>query len=238
MTDVLNLTRITALALADAVNPCAIAVLAIVLITLLTQDPTKKKRVLQGGLSFILAVYIGYFIYATFIVGIFDILQSSLGSAYLSISNFFYNALAVFAMILGALQVKDYFVYKPGNFSTEMPIWMRPKMKKVASKITSPWSAFLIGIFVTVFLLPCTMGPLIITAGILSPLGLFNAIPWMLYYNLLFVIPMIIIVFVIYYGFAKVEDVSGWKEKNIRVLHLIAGMLLFLVGLGLLSGWL
>ena len=41
-----------------------------------------------------------------------------------------------------------------------------------------------------------------------------------------------------YYGFSKVSDVSGWKERNIKRLHLVAGILLFLVGLALLIGWL
>jgi hypothetical protein len=49
---------------------------------------------------------------------------------------------------------------------------------------------------------------------------------------------MIIIVFIIYFSFARVEDVSGWKDKNIKILHLIAGILLFLVGISLLMGWL
>ena len=44
------------------------------------------------------------------------------------------------------------------------------------------------GIFVTVFLLPCTIGPYIIAAGLLSKIGFLSALPWLLYYNLLFVI--------------------------------------------------
>lgn len=49
---------------------------------------------------------------------------------------------------------------------------------------------------------------------------------------------MLIIVGLIYYGFAKVDEVSGWKERNIKILHLVAGILLFLVGVALLIGWL
>jgi len=49
---------------------------------------------------------------------------------------------------------------------------------------------------------------------------------------------MIIITALVYIGYTKVEDVSGWKERNIKYLHLIAGLLLFFVGLSLLMGWL
>ena len=113
---------------------------------------------------------------------------------------------------------------------------MRPKVKKIINKITSPKGAFLIGFIVTLFLLPCTMGPYVVASGLLSKMGLLLALPWLAYYNLIFIIPMLLIVLVVYFGFKKVEDVSGWKERNIRWLHLIAGTLLFLVGVGLLSG--
>ena len=68
-------------------------------------------------------------------------------------SNWIYNGLAIFSMIIGALNVKDYFSYKPGGIATEMPMWMRPRVKMIIRKITSPWGAFIIGFLVTLFLL-------------------------------------------------------------------------------------
>ena len=114
---------------------------------------------------------------------------------------------------------------------------MRPKVKKIIKDITSPKGAFTIGFIVTLFLLPCTMGPYIIASGLLAEIGTLAAIPWLMYYNLLFVLPMIIIVLIVYFGFKKVDEVSGWKERNIKRLHLVAGILLFLVGVALLNGW-
>ena len=148
-----------------------------------------------------------------------------------------YNGLAILAMLIGALNIKDFFFYKKGSFATEMPLFMRPKVKRIIDKVTSPAGAFVIGFLVTLFLLPCTIGPYVVASGLLSELGTLNAIPWLLYYNLIFVLPMIIITLIVYWGFTRVEDVSGWKERNIKKLHLIAGILLFLVGLGILLGW-
>jgi cytochrome c biogenesis protein CcdA len=119
-----------------------------------------------------------------------------------------------------------------------MPFMMRPKVKKLTKEITSPKSAFIIGFLVTIFLLPCTIGPYIIATGLLYELGFISVLPWLLYYNFIFVLPMVAIVFIVYFGFAKVEDVSGWKERNIRRLHLTAGILLFIIGLMLVMGWL
>ena len=222
------------LALADSVNPCALAVLAMVLMTILIQNPEKKKRVLFAGLAFSLAVFFGYLFYGVVIVQFFNTFAEVMREN----SVFIYDGLAVLAMILGALNVKDFFFYKKGNFATEMPIWMRPKVKKIIDKITSPVGAFLIGFLVTLFLLPCTIGPYIVASGLLSNLGIMKSIPWLLYYNLIFILPMLIITLIVFFGFKEVDEVTGWKERNIKVLHLIAGILLFLVGLAILAGWL
>lgn len=225
--------KLTLLALADSVNPCAIAVLTMILVAILVQDPSKRKRVLLGGLGFILAVYMGYLIYGLIIIQFFKVFADFLRES----SAYVYKGLTALAMILGALNIKDYFNYKKGSFGTEMPIFLRPKVKRITSKITSPSGAFITGFFVTLFLLPCTIGPYIIASGLLSELGFLKALVWLLYYNLIFIIPMLAIVILIYLGFSKVEEVSGWKERNIKKLHLIAGILLFLVGLAILFGW-
>jgi len=229
-----NFLRLTGLALADSVNPCAIAVLTMVLVTILIQNPEKRKKVLYAGLAFVSSVYIGYLYYGIVLIQLFKTFNEWI----LTNSVIFYKGLAILAMLIGALNVKDYFIYKPGSVGTEMPIFMRPKVKKIINKITSPKGAFVIGFLVTIFLLPCTIGPYIIASGTLCEAGILNALPWLAYYNVIFVLPMLIITWIIYWGFTRVEDVSGWKERNIRKLHLIAGILLFLVGLSLLAGWL
>ncbi len=234
MIDGLNFGRITLLALADSVNPCAMAVLTMVLITILIQNPGKRKKVLYAGLAFASSIFVGYLFYGLIIIQFFKTFAEVLREN----SVLIYRGLAIFAMVLGGLNIKDFFMYKKGGVGTEMPIWMRPKAKKVIQKITSPRGAFIIGFLVTLFLLPCTIGPYIIASGLLSELGTLGALPWLMYYNLLFILPMVIIVGLVYYGFTKVQEVSGWKDKNIKFLHLIAGILLFIVGFALLIGWL
>lgn len=229
-----TLGKITLLALADSVNPCAIAVLAMVLITILIQNPNKRKKVLYGGLAFVSAVFIGYLVYGLIIIQLFQGFTQLLREN----SFYIYKGLAILAMTIGALNIKDFFYYKKGGLATEMPIFMRPKVKQIINRITSPKGAFVIGFVVTLFLLPCTIGPYIVASGLLSELGTLGALPWLLYYNILFVLPMLTITLVIYLGLSRVQEVSGWKDKNIKFLHLIAGILLFAVGIALLMGWL
>lgn len=229
----LTFWRITTLALADSVNPCAIAVLAMILMALLIQNPDRRKKVLYGGLAFVAAVYIGYLVYGVIIIQFFRLFAEFLRES----STYVFKGLAILAMVLGALNIKDFFYYKKGGIATEMPIAIRPRVKRLIQGVTSPTGAFIIGFLVTLFLLPCTIGPYIIASGLLVNLGTLGALPWLLYYNIVFVLPMLIIVGLIYFGVTKVDQVSGWKERNIRKLHLIAGILLFLVGVALLMGW-
>ena len=227
----LSLTKILILAGADAVNPCALAVLILVLVTILTSKRS-KTAVLKAGFAFSLAVFIFYFLYGIIMIGLFK----SLALTIASIRVYLYNILAIFAMLIGTLNIKDAIFYKPGGVLTEMPLSMRPKVKRIISKITSPKGAFFIGIFVTIFLLPCTIGPYIVASGILSAVDFLLTIPWLLFYNLIFILPMLGITFIIYFSYSTVERVGGWKEENIRWLHLIAGSLLFLIGLLMLLG--
>ena len=232
--EILSFGRITLLALANSVNPCQIAMLVLVLITILSQNYEKRKKVLFAGLAFISAVYIGYLFYGIVLVQLFQTFTGLLREGAVYVKYTF----GILSMLIGGLQIKDFFFYKQGSFATEMPIWMRPKAKKFIEKITSPFGAFITGFIITLFLSPCTMTPLLVATESLSQLGLLGALPWLLYFNLIIVFPLIVITFIIYKGVTTAENVSQWKERNVRILHLIAGVLLFSVGLSLLLGWL
>ena len=237
----LTLAKILSLAAVDAVNPCALAVLTLMLIAILTYNPTKKRNVLLAGLAFVLSVFIMYLIYGLIIIKSFQLIQ-----ALTFVRLWLYKILGGAAIILGIFNIRDFLQYKgcklgicqkkSGSFPTEMPTFLRPRVKKIISGITSPKGAFLVGAFVTIFLLPCTIGPYIICGGILCPLGILKSLPYLLLYNLIFILPMLVIVLIVYLGVKKVEDVSSWKEKNIRYLHLIAGLIILILGIAMVLG--
>ena len=113
----LSFFGITGLALADAVNPCEMAVLIMVLVTILIQNPENRKKVLYAGLAFSSAIYLGYLFYGVVLIELFKTFAEFLRTN----SFYFYNGLAILAMIIGALTIKDFFYYKKGSFTTEMP---------------------------------------------------------------------------------------------------------------------
>ncbi len=228
----LTIAKVVSLAAVDAVNPCALAVLSLMLIAIITYNPKNKKNILLAGLAFTVSVFVMYLFYGLVIIKFFQIVQ-----ALTSVRILFYKILGAVAMVLGILNIKDFFYYKPGGLGTEMPMFMRPKLKKIIGGITSPKGAFLVGAFVTVFLLPCTIGPYIIAGGILSAYEIMATLPWLLIYNTIFVLPMVVITLIVYGGIARVENVSEWKDKNIKYLHLIAGTIIFLLGIAMIMGW-
>ncbi|MCK9595867.1 GAP family protein [Candidatus Pacearchaeota archaeon] len=234
MADILTLGKITSLALVNSINPCQIAMLVLVLVTILTQNQEKKKKVLFAGLAFIIAVFIGYLFYGIVLVQLFQGFNLLLKQS----SVYIKYAFGILAMLVGGLQIKDFFFYRPGGFATEMPIWMHVKAKKIIQRITSPIGAFITGFVITLFLGPCTMAPLLIATESISQLGIIGALPWLLYFNFIVILPLVIITFIVYRGFTTAESVAQWRNKNIRILHLIAGILLLSVGLSLLMGWL
>jgi len=225
-----SLIEIIGYALVDAVNPCALAVMTIVLMNLLLEDKIKKKRVLTGGLAFTFAVFILYFLYGALLAFIF---KPATGGG---IASLVFKAFGILAIVLGIFNLKDFFHYKPGGFGTEMPLKFRPKMKAWVKKIRTTKGAFVIGLIVTLFLLPCTIGPYVIASARLSTLGTSTIFLWLLIYNLIFVIPMIGITLAIYLGITTLEKVGGWKEKNIRYLHLIEGLILTVLGILMVTG--
>jgi len=229
----LSFVKIVSLAVVDAINPCAFAVLLLLLLTILTNNPNKKHKVLLSGLMFILAIFLIYFIYGLVIIKFFQLVQ-----ALASVKYYVYKLFALAAIILGILNIRDFLSYAPGRAGTEMPLMFRPKVRKILTKVASPTGAFTAGAFVALFLLPCTIGPYIIAGGLMAELGFMATFPWLVLYNALFVLPMLAITLIVWGGISRVEDLSDWKDKHIRYIHLIAGIIMAALGIAMFFGWL
>ncbi|MFH1221544.1 MAG: cytochrome c biogenesis protein CcdA [Candidatus Micrarchaeota archaeon] len=217
----LSLVTVIGAALVDSINPCAFAVLLILLGTLLATGD--KEKALKGGLAFTLSIYIVYFLFG---LGLFSALQIS------GLSYWFYKLIGALAIIVGLANIKDFVWYGGGGFAMEIPRSWRPTLKKMLSAVTSPLGAFLMGFVVCLFELPCTGGPYIFILGLLAERStMMAAIPILLLYNVFFVIPLLVIIFIMYSGLRNVGEMDEWKDKNIRELHLIAGLIMLLLGL-------
>ncbi len=225
-----TLPKVLSLAVADAVNPCAFAVLLLMMVSIIAYNPGNRRSILFAGLAFIGTVFVMYFLYGLVFIKFFQAIQ-----ALALARTWIFRILSVAAIVFGVLNIRDFVRYKPGGIGTEMPLFMRPRVKKLINGITSTKGAVVSGVVVTVFLLPCTIGPYIIAAGILSVFGIAETIPVLLLYNLVFVVPLIAIVIGVYMGTRRVQDFYVWKEKNISRLHLIAGIIILALGIYMLT---
>ncbi|MEA3429971.1 MAG: cytochrome c biogenesis protein CcdA [Nanoarchaeota archaeon] len=220
--ETLSWATIIGAAIVDSVNPCAIAVLLILLGALLATGD--KKKVLKAGLAFTVSIYIIYFLFG---LGLFSAIQIS------GLSFYFYKVIGFLAIIIGIFNIKDFFKYGAFGFVMEIPRRWRPTLKKLLGRATTPFGAFLLGFVVCFFELPCTGGPyLFILALLAEKTTQLAAIPILLIYNIFFILPLLIITLLLFYGFTNIEKAKEWKERNIRILHLITGIVM--LGLGII----
>ena len=229
--DMTFLSMMLTAAVIDSINPCELAVLTLLLATIVGAG--ERLRVIGAGLAFTSAIFISYFLMG---LGLFTAIKTT-GLAYM-----FYFVVSVFALIIGGLNVKAFFVHKPGGWSVEIPLRWRPYVKKVIKGVTSIPGAFLIGFVISLTLIPCSSGPYIIVLAMMANMvsGL-AAIGLLLVYNFIFVLPMIIITLAVYFGLTTPKKATEWRMKRIRQLHLIAGILMICLGIVMLislwMGW-
>ncbi len=228
-----SLIQLLGLALVDAVNPCELAVLIILMTAILSRFPDRKDKALKAGLAFSLAIFIMYTLFGLLIILGF---KTIIGVTDIQ-TLWFYKVLAGIAIILGILNIKDAIWYGGGGFIMEVPQRWRPKMKSIIKGTTSTAGAFVAGIIVSFFLTPCTAGPYFVFGGILSNLTFLQVLPYLFLYMIIFIFPMIAITLITYFGFMVIEDVAGWREKNVKKLHWVAGLLLVGLGIAMLMSW-
>ena len=107
----LTFAWISGLALVDAINPCALAVLTLLLTTILLRDPKQKKKALMSGIAFSLSILVCYFTMGSLLI--FGFKQVS-GLSSLS-RPIFYKILGGFAIIMGLFNMKDFIKYGAGG---------------------------------------------------------------------------------------------------------------------------
>src|SRR3989344_4314347 len=207
-------------ALVDSINPCAIGVLILLMSTLLTLSHD-KKRMLSIGIIYILAVYLTYFLAG---IGLLLFIQR------FNLAEPIGILVGIIIIILGLIEIKDFWWYGKG-ISLSIPYKRSLQIEKMVKKVSLP-GAILLGIFVAAVELPCTGGPYLAITALLSKIG-FNPliVLYLLLYNLIFVLPLIILLPIVYFG-ASVKKMGKWKQKNKKWMRLITGIVL--IGLGII----
>jgi cytochrome c biogenesis protein CcdA len=217
----LSLGSIIVAALIDSINPCAFGVLIFLLATML--GIASRKRALRYGLIYVLIIFLVYFLAG---LGIMKIISEFSG-----IMNYVIILAGILVFIGGLIEIKDFFWYGKG-VSLKIPVKMKPTLEKITKKGTLP-AVILLGIIVALVELPCTGG---IYLAILSLMHINKTfgIPYLLLYNLIFVLPLIIIVLIAYFG-TKTEKIQTMVEGNKKWMRLFAGFIMIALAIYLLN---
>ena len=207
--------------LLDGINPCAFAVLVFLLVYLMAQR--SKKAMLTAGLVYTAAVFIFYYLSG---VGLFTVIQTTGATTIFSI------VAGCIALVAGILMIKDA-IFPKDKPTLGIPASQSGLINRVIKIGTLP-AAFVLGILVGMFELPCTGG---IYLSIISMISLKSnmsqALGYLFVYNIAFVIPLILILVLVTFGLPP-ERVNEWRIEQRRALRGVIGAVLIAFALFIL----
>ncbi len=212
----------------DSFNPCAFFVL-LFLLSLLLHTHSRTRMILIGG-TFVLFSGMFYFLFMTawltlfLLVGNLPVITIVAGTA---------------ALLISVINIKDFFFFSKG-ISLVIPKEAKPKLFERMRNLLKADSlpAMLAGTVILAgaansYELLCTAGfPMIFTRALsLRSLSRSEYYLYLAFYNLVYIIPLLVIVlaFVITLGSRKLTLWQG------RVLKLVSGLMMFGLGLVLLT---
>ena len=212
--------------LADGINPCAFAVLLFIMAFLL-EISNSKKRLIKITTAYITAV-----ITVNILLGILYYYTSiQLGHPQL-----IRNIAITLALIAGIINIKDYFYYGKG-ITLKIPGYTKTHIQKLTKKATLP-SAILLGSLVAILEAPCSIPIYLTVIEVLKTHGqiLAQILPYILIYNIMFILPIIVLALMIYYG-EESKTLEKWRDKHKRLMKLMLGSILITLALAMYLGY-
>lgn len=222
MTDQLHLPTLGLVlgsAAIDSINPCAIGVLILMISVILGGHKSIGRMLFLGGL-YILSIF------TTYLLAGLGLLYF-LGSIPLFVTEYISITVGSIIVLFGLIEIKDFFWYGRG-FSLAIPAVFAKKIHHMAGNITVP-GVILTGAFVAGVELPCTGAPYLAIITILSTNFNFLAFLMLVLYNIVFILPLLAILFLVAAGI-KLPVIKQWKQEARGFMRLAIGLLL--IGLG------
>jgi cytochrome c biogenesis protein CcdA len=239
----ISLFTVIGAGLIDGVNPCAFAVI-IFFVSFLALYGYRKREIIWIGSSYCAAVFITYLLLG---LGFFGFLYSLTG--FYILIRFFYYLIAAFCFFLAAMALYDYFRFKKTGESEDqilqLPKFLKKRInlvigdhlreRKDTSIINLVISAFTVGFFVSLLEAACTGQVYLPTiVFILKNTSLrLKAISYLLLYNLMFILPLIVIFALSLIGFSS-QRFNKYLKNNLANIKFLMFLLFLLLGLVIL----
>lgn len=206
-------------ALIDSINPCAFGILLLTIAFLLTLQKTRSSILKIGG------VYILGLVTVYILIGL-GILQAL---HLFNTPHFMAKVGALLLLVLGGINlINELFPSFP--IKLRIPQAAHTKIASLMNKASLP-AVFLLGALVGLCEFPCTGGPYLMVLGLLHDQGTYlSGVGYLLLYNLIFVLPLLIILLISSDG-AVLEKVRQWKKAETKHMRIWGGIAMVVLGL-------
>jgi len=234
----LGILTIVSAGLLDGVNPCAFAAL-IFFVSYLTLVGRKRTEILYVGLGYSGAVFVTYLL-----IG-FGILSFVQHFSFLPLfSRIVYILTIIFALVLGILSLYDYIQLKrgrPSEMKLQLPDFLKKRIHQTIREESKSARYFLAaiaaGFIVSLLEFTCTgqvyLPTILFVTNVPSLRG--SAVSYLILYNLMFIVPLLIIFGVVYWGVTS-EQLAFFLKKRASSIKLLTSLLFFvLAGILILS---
>lgn len=222
---IISLPILTAAALTNGLNPCGIGLMITFLGYLLVFGEKKedKRWLLKLGSVYILSVFVTYLLVGLLFYGMAYYIQRWwLASAFKYIIGFL-------VMGAGLIQLKDVF-WQDMPIHLKMPMKGFEKLSSLMMKASMPVS-ILVGFLTTVFSTPCMLPLYVGTATVLANSGLpmSAVLGYFIYYNFIFILPLILILVIMVKG-KQVVMMKEWEHNTTKWFRLMLAVAMLVVG--------
>ena len=223
--------------LADGINPCAFATL-VFFVAYLERIKQGKRALLSIGISFSLAVFLGYLFIGLGILEFYYKIEE-IGI----VSKYVYLFAGAFAITFAIFNVWDYFkVEKKKKTILQLPRFLKRRRGRIIKILTEKEGiviltalAFIVGLGISLLEFVCTGQILIpIMAVIKSASSLkITAFAYLVLYNVMFIIPLLAILLLYYIGYSS-KALGEFQKKKHGLVKIFTAFILMVVGIYML----
>ena len=227
-----SLLGIIVAGLLDGVNPCAFATI-IFFVSYLLFLGRRRKDIILMAVSFITAVFIAYFLIG---VGAYGLLKYLAG--YDIIAKIIFLCFGTLAIILGLLSLRDYLYARRGEFDKmllQLPLGIKQRIHRDIKEKTAVggivFGSFLAGLVISFLEFGCTGQIYLPTITfMISKVGWsLKPILSLLVYNVMFVIPLIVISLMAIVF--TTQGITKSLRSKIPMIKLLTAILFFVFGI-------
>lgn len=218
----------------DGINPCAFATI-IFLVSYLTFVGKKGREILLYGLVFTSGVFLAYLLVG---MGLMTFLHQL--SSFPLISKGVYLFIALFALTLGVISLYDYFLFRRGQvarWKLQLPMGLKKKIHEIIREQArfkgGLLATFGAGFIIAVCTVICTGQVYLPTIGFVMGIPELrkNAILNLVLYNIMYIVPLVGIFVMAFFGVTSERMAAVTKEHTGAVKLLTAILFLALAGL-------